>query len=105
SRRLVWLTPDKGKAHARALLEALAFKTGTSAADRSGLDEADVAARVLEHLRPLEPAMAENIRAGELDRIARRAALAVKRAPFRCPAPQSASPREQTLRHYLESFG
>jgi uncharacterized protein (DUF58 family) len=105
SRRLAWLPPEKGAAHARALIEALAFRTSASSADRSGLDEADVAARVLEHLRPLEPTMVENLRSHELERIARRAALALKRAPFRCPAPQAATPREQTLRHYLESFG
>jgi uncharacterized protein (DUF58 family) len=105
SRKLAWIAPNRGKAHVAHLLEALAFRTGTNTPDRSGLDEGDVAARVLEHLRPLEPQMAENLRSGEVDRIARRAALALKRAPFSCPAPRAATPREQSLWHYLESFG
>jgi uncharacterized protein (DUF58 family) len=105
SRKLAWIAPNRGKAHLAELLEALAFRTSTNTPDRSGLDEADVAARVLEHLRPLEPQLAENLRVGEVDRIARRAALALKRAPFRCPPPRATTPREQSLWHYLESFG
>lgn len=105
ARRLAWVPPNRGKAHVARLLETLAFRTGTNTPERSGLDEADVAARVLEHLRPLEPTMVENLRPNEIDRIARRAALALKRAPFRCAPPRARSPREQTLWHYLESFG
>lgn len=105
ARRLGWFPPQRGAPHMTKLLDALAFDTGTYDTDRSGLDEGEVAARVLEHMRPLEPTMAENLRSHEVDRIARRAVLALKRAPFQCSRPLSPSPREQSLRHYLKSFG
>lgn len=105
ARQLAWFPPNKGAAHAAHLLEAAAFATGTYSGDRSAFDEAEVAARVLEHMRPLEPGLAEHLHASEIDRIARRASLALRRAPFKCPAPHAASPREQSLRHYLASFG
>jgi uncharacterized protein (DUF58 family) len=105
ARRLGFFPPDKGKAHASKLMEALAFRTTCNTFDRSGLDETDVAARVLEHLRPLEPGLVEHVRPHEIDRVARRAVLAMKRAPFRCAPEPAPSPREQSLRHYLDGFG
>jgi len=74
-------------------------------ADRSGLDEADVAARVLEHMRPLDPAAAERVRSSELDRIARRADRLRARAPFEAHEVLSGSRRERSLRRYLLAFG
>lgn len=105
ARRLVWLMPGHGAAHAAKLMEALAFETGCQAADRSGFDEADVALRVLEHLRPLEPPLVNNVPVHDIERVARRANLVLPRAPFSPPSPAAASPREALLRKYLLAFG
>jgi hypothetical protein len=74
-------------------------------ADRSGLDETELALRVIEHMRPLDPALSAHVHASELDRIARRAEKLRPRAPFPDVAAQAATPRERTLRRYLASFG
>ncbi|MEN9577407.1 MAG: hypothetical protein RJA70_416 [Pseudomonadota bacterium] len=105
ARRLAWHPPEAGAAHLARLMATLALNTATFDADRSALDESEVAARVLEHLRPLEPNLAPNVRLSNLDRLARRAAAALRRSPGRADVPFATSPREQTLRHYLKSFG
>jgi uncharacterized protein (DUF58 family) len=105
ARRLTWIKPETRPGHAAHIMEALAFHTGCYDSDRSTFDEADVAARVLEHLRPLEPQLVENVRSGNLDRVARRASPALRRAPFVVPPPFASTAREQVLRHYLASFG
>src|SRR5262249_25505037 len=49
---------ERGPAQAARLEATLVAATATLDADRSGLDADDVAARVLEHMKPLEPAAA-----------------------------------------------
>jgi uncharacterized protein (DUF58 family) len=105
SRRLAWLRPDHGPAHSATILEALSFAVGCHDSDRSGLDESEVALRVLEHLRPLDPAEALHIGPSDLDQVAQAAGQGLKRAPFRIHPPLAPSAREQHLRRYLAAFG
>jgi len=105
ARTLHLLKPDRGTTHTTRILHLLSQAATFVDADRSGLDEADVAARVLEHMRPLDPNSAERVRTNELDRIARRADRLRTRAPFEAQEVLSASRRERSLRRYLLAFG
>jgi uncharacterized protein (DUF58 family) len=106
ARRLAWLSPESGPAHCARLLAALSFDSGCIDADRSGLDEAEVGLRVLEHVRPLEPSAATLQTKDNLDRLNQAAQAALTRAPFRgVEPPRAASLREQQLRTYLAAFG
>jgi uncharacterized protein (DUF58 family) len=105
SRRLAWLPPDRGPAQEIEICSVLAQATSTIDADRSDLDEAEVAARVLEHMRPLDPASARRVRSTEFDRIARRADRLRARAPMTSREPYAPTARERALRRYLEAFG
>jgi uncharacterized protein (DUF58 family) len=106
ARTLAYIEPDSGAGHALKITAALAHATGCLEAERSGLDEADVAARVLEHLHPLDARVATSVRAHELDRVARRAErVALARAPFRFVPVPAATRRERALRGYLAAFG
>ncbi len=104
-RRLAWLSPASGSAHAARIMEALSFATNCHDVDRSEFDEQDVAIRVLEHLRPLEPNVVEGVRTNEVDKLSRRAAVVLTRAPFSLSPPAANSAREAVLRHYLAAFG
>ena len=104
-RTLSLLKPSRGTNHTLAILQALSEAANFVDSDRSGLDEADVAARVLEHMRPLDPTAAERVRSSELDRIARRADRLRARAPFEARDVLSVSRRERSLRRYLLAFG
>jgi len=104
-RRLSWLPPGTGSAHVAQMLANLAFSSSCHDVDRSAWDESDVALRVLEHLRPLEPGLVLNVRSHHLDRIANAAAEAIRRAPFEVPTPLGAHGREGVLRRYLAAFG
>jgi len=105
ARTLSLIKPDRGTNHTLAVLAALSQAASFVDADRSGLDEADVAARVLEHMRPLDPGAVDRVRSSELDRIARRADRLRARAPFEAPEVESSSRRERSLRRYLLAFG
>jgi uncharacterized protein (DUF58 family) len=105
ARTLNLLKPDRGTAHTARILQVLSQSASFVDSDRSGLDEADVAARVLEHMRPLDPSSAERVRSNELDRIARRADRLRARAPFEAREVASNSRRERSLRRYLLAFG
>ena len=105
ARTLNLLKPDRGTTHTTRILRVLSQTATFVDADRSGLDEADVAARVLEHMRPLDPSAAERVRSNELDRIARRADRLRARAPFEAHEVLSGSRRERSLRRYLLAFG
>jgi uncharacterized protein (DUF58 family) len=99
------IPPDQGPQQAAKIAHALTVSCGTHDADRSDLDESDVAVRVLEHLRPLDPRGLSDVRRGDLDRLSTRADAMRSRAPFTAQPPQGRSPRERTLRRYLASFG
>jgi len=106
ARTLAFIEPATSPGHALTLMGALSHATGCLDAERSGLDETDVAARVLEHLRPLDARVAGNVRAHELERVARRAERVIAaRAPFRAVNVPAATRRERTLRGYLAAFG
>ena len=106
ARTLAFIEPASSPGHAVKLVNALAYTTGCLEPERSGLDEVDVAARVLEHLRPLDARAAQNLRPNELDRIARRAERVMQqRALFRGAAVPAATRRERQLRNYLGAFG
>jgi hypothetical protein len=74
-------------------------------ADRSGLDELELSLRVIEHMRPLDPALSAHVHASEIDRVARRAEKLQKRAPFADVSAQAPTPRERSLRRYLAAYG
>ena len=105
TRTLCFEKPERGVAHTARLIEKLVQVTGCMDADRSGLDEAELSLRVIEHMRPLDPALAAHVHASEIDRIARRAEKLRQRAPFPDVITQAATPRERTLRRYLAAFG
>lgn len=104
-RLLAWLRPEAGQAQGLSMMDALSHAVSPVHADRSALDESDVAARVLEHMRPLDPSAAGRLRLGELDRIAARAERLTHRAPFPQADAFAEAPRERALRRYLSAFG
>jgi uncharacterized protein (DUF58 family) len=105
TRTLCFEKPERGIAHATHLIEKLMQVTGCMDADRSGLDEHELALRVIEHMRPLDPALSAHVHASEIDRVARRAEKLQKRAPFADVITQAPTPRERTLRRYLAAYG
>lgn len=105
SRLRSWLAPATGPSQASRIAAALASAASTVDADRSNLDEAEVAARVAEHARPLDPRGLADIGRGDLDSLAARAELLRTRAPFAPRLSFGSTARERTLRHYLASFG
>jgi uncharacterized protein (DUF58 family) len=105
SRLRSWIAPDQGAAHGEVLAGALASAASCVDADRSELDEVEVAQRVAEHARPLDLRGLGDLRRGDLDGLATRAAELRGRAPFAPRLPFAPTPRERSLRHYLASFG
>jgi hypothetical protein len=105
SRLRSWIAPNRGAAHGAVLAGALASAASCVDADRSELDEVEVAQRVAEHARPLDLRGLTDLRKGDLDGLAARADLLRARAPFAPRTPFAHSPREQSLRHYLAAFG
>jgi uncharacterized protein (DUF58 family) len=101
----VVLEPEQGPAQGQRIAHALTVGCGTHGADRSDLDEGDVAVRVIEHLRPLDGRGLADVRRGDLDKLAARADAMRARAPFAAALPRGRSPRERILRRYLASFG
>ncbi len=105
SRLRTFLQPDGGAVHGAKIAAALASSASMVDADRTELDEYDVAQRVSEHARPLDSAGLVDVARGDLDKLAARAELLRARAPFAARKPFSRTPREEKLRHYLASFG
>ncbi|MCA9598813.1 MAG: DUF58 domain-containing protein [Myxococcales bacterium] len=105
SRVLSWIPPDRGPAHGIALMTSLCQRATTYDGDRSELDETDVALRVLEHMRPLDPTAARGVRPTETERVARRADRVRARAPFPEATAHAQSRQERALRSYLAAFG
>ncbi len=105
SRVRTWLPPALGPQQAAKLSAALASAASMVDSDRCELDEAELAQRVAEHLRPLDPRGLVDVPRGDLEALATRAEAMRSRAPFAPRLPLSAGTREQRLRHYLASFG
>jgi uncharacterized protein (DUF58 family) len=105
SRARTWLPPESGPLQGTKIVAALASTASAVDSDRCELDEVELAARVAEHLRPLDPRGLGDVPRGNLDALAIRAEAMRVRAPFAPRLPQSATPREQRLRHYLAAFG
>ena len=105
SRLRSWIPPASGPTQINKIAAALASAASCIDADRSDLDELEVAARVAEHARPLDPRGLVGLPRGNLDMLAARAETLRSRAPFAPRIPFAGSPRERTLRHYLASFG
>jgi uncharacterized protein (DUF58 family) len=105
SRLRTWLAPASGGAHALRIAAALASAASMVDADRCDLDEAELAHRVAEHARPLDPRGLADLPRGDLDALAARAESLRSRAPFAPRLPQAATARERTFRHYLAAFG
>jgi len=105
SRLRSWIAPAEGGTHGGVLAGALASAASCVDDDRSELDEHQVAQRVIEHARPLDPRGLADLRKGDLDALAARAEQLRARAPFAPRLPQAHAPREQILRHYLAAFG
>jgi len=104
ARPLAWLEPQSGVMALGKVLEALAFRAHTQDADRSGLDEQETGAWVLEHMRSLDPSVSGNTGRAALGRVATEAASLTRKAPF-SPTVQASTEREQALRQYLAAFG
>jgi uncharacterized protein (DUF58 family) len=105
SRVRTWLPPAGGPLQASRIVAALASTASMVDADRCELDEPELAQRVAEHLRPLDPRGLSDVPRGNLDALATRAEAMRSRAPFAPRLPHAASPREQRFRHYLAAFG
>lgn len=105
SRTQAYLPPAEGAAHLGKMIDALVSAGATLDADRTEADERDVALRVMEHLRPLDPMGLTDVRRDDLEALASRADGLKHRAPFTARAPLAGSLREQRLRHYLGVFG
>jgi uncharacterized protein (DUF58 family) len=105
STRRATIPPDQGPGHGQKLSHALLIASATHDSNRSDLDEADVALRVLEHLRPLDSRGLSDLRRGDLDKLAQRAETMRARAPFAAVSPEGRSARERMLRRYLASYG
>jgi uncharacterized protein (DUF58 family) len=105
SRVRTWLPPDGGPMHATRITGALASAASMVDSDRCELEEVELAARVAEHLRPLDPRGLSDVPRGNLESLAVRAEAMRMRAPFAPRLPQAATPREARFRHYLAAFG
>ncbi len=105
-RTLVRIAPDQGANHERRLFAALMHATTTLDSDRSGLDEQDAAAVVLEHLRPMDPLGTHHVSSKNHDAIAKLAQRALDRAQLDAqPEPMGLTPRDRLFRRYLATFG
>jgi uncharacterized protein (DUF58 family) len=105
SRLRSWIAPSADGPHAAVLAGALASAASCIDTDRSELDELQVAQRVAEHARPLDPRALGDLPKSDVDALARRADQLRHRAPFAPRLPFAHTPREQILRHYLAAFG
>lgn len=98
------LPPERGPAQAAHIAHALVYASMTLDADRSGFASDDVASRVLEHMKPLDPAAASGVSRDRVE-LAQRALSLLGRAPF-APLPLvGADAADKALRGYLSAFG
>jgi uncharacterized protein (DUF58 family) len=100
-----WLSPARGPAQGMRIAELLITGTSTLDADRSDYDEAEVARRVLDHLRFLDAGAVAALRLEQLESLQAYADMQRTRAPYDAAAPWAPTPREQSLRRYLACSG
>jgi uncharacterized protein (DUF58 family) len=105
SRPRTWLPPAGGAPHAVKIAAALASAASMVDSDRCELDEWEIAQRVAEHARPLDPRGLADIPKSNVDMLAARAEQLRTRAPFAPRVPLANTSREQQLRHYMAAFG
>lgn len=105
SRILARLAPGRGPRQIAEIGAALVSSTLTLDADRSGLDSTDVAVRILEHLRPLDPIAAAGLGPDDRAEILRKSGATAARAPFLPLKIHSTDPLDASLRGYLSAFG
>ncbi|MGO8993911.1 MAG: DUF58 domain-containing protein [Polyangiaceae bacterium] len=105
SRLRTWIPPATGGAHAMRIAAALTSAASMVDGDRCELDEQEVAQRVADHARPLDPRALSDLPKGDLEQLATRAEALRTRAPFAPRLPFARTSREQRLRHYLAAFG
>jgi uncharacterized protein (DUF58 family) len=100
-----WIPPDTGSKQAGRIASALAGASVMVDADRTELDEREIASRVAEHVQSSDPTVSRLLARGDLDAFAQRVEAIRKGAPFVPRLPYAMTPRDRTLRHYLSSFG
>ncbi len=105
SRPRAWLPPANGTPQVLKIAAALTSAASMVDSDRCELDEWEIAQRVVEHARPLDPRGLTDIPKSNLDMLAARAQQLRQRAPFAPRVPYAPSAREQALRHYVAAFG
>lgn len=105
SRVRTWLDPAEGPAQAQRIAAALTSAASLADVERCDLDELELAARVAEHMRPLDASSLAGGDSTDLDALAARADALKARAPFAPRAPTARSPRERRFRAYLAAFG
>jgi uncharacterized protein (DUF58 family) len=105
SRMRTWIPPAAGAAHVMRLAAALTSAASMVDGDRCDLDEHELAQRVSEHARPLDPRGLSDLARNDLEQLAVRAEHLRSRAPFAPRLPFAKTSREQRFRHYLASFG
>jgi uncharacterized protein (DUF58 family) len=105
SRIRAWIPPDGGSKQAARIASALAGASVMVDADRTELDEREIASRVVEHAQSTDPTIAGLLAKKDFDGVARRAEALRRSAPFAPRVPYATTARERTLRHYLSSFG
>ncbi|MEI7893673.1 MAG: DUF58 domain-containing protein [Myxococcales bacterium] len=105
SRLRSFVRPAQGAQQAVSITRALTDAANLVDADRSDLDEQDVALRVFEHARSLDGAGLADVASGDLDGLALRAEALLERAPFVVGVPFARTAREQVLRRHLAAYG
>lgn len=104
TRTLARLPAARGPQQAARIAATLVTATTTLDHDRSGLDPEDVALRVLEHLRPLDPDLASGVSVADRQTLAGRATAALPRAPFSPLPVHGVDAADGALRGYLSAF-
>jgi len=105
SRVRSWIEPDSSPHQIAKIASALSSSATLVDADRTPLSEAELAKKVAEHLRPLDPRNLQGIPRDGMDQLAARAEEMRSKAPFAPRPPFAPTTREQRLRHYLAAFG
>ncbi|MSP25444.1 MAG: DUF58 domain-containing protein [Myxococcales bacterium] len=105
ARELARVRPRADRGQSSRLHAALVAYTGVFDHDRSALNETELAAHVVEHMRPLDARSFRDLRHGRFDKLAERSARLRANAPFLRLNPLGLSSVDSELRRYAASFG